>query len=587
MHRTLRSIAAVSTAMLLLAPVAGASVTNSGRFDVPRSGFAPPSTVLRTGSAESVGLDPAPLNTAFEQLQRWTNTAPGRAHPMYAGAVGLLAHDGTVVRHEASGYQVRYADRQGTELPASEREPASTDTAFDIASVTKLFTSMAVLQEVDRGQVELDAPVADYLPGFGQNGKERITVRQLLTHTSGLQAEVQLWELPPHQRVPALLRLRPEHEPGTQYTYSDPNMMTLGLLLEKITGQPLNHVVSERITGPLGMSDTGYRPTDGRTAPGEPEVPRDRIAATEVQVDPSRGLVHGEVHDENAWSLGGVSGHAGIFSTAHDLAVLGQSVLNGGTYAGQRVLSPRSTRLMLTNFNSGFPGNSHGLGFELNQRFYMAGLSGPRTAGHTGFTGTSLVLDPDSSSLAVLLTNRVHPSRDWGSNNPAREALAQGLAESLAVRPRYGDDSWFTNHAGTLRTGSIGPASGPIDIRFDAFLDTQNDPDGTDPLLVEYTTDGQHWKRIPVSAKGRGAPAGNHTELAGSGHRGWWSVHGRIHPEPGQQLQLRWRYAPDEQYTGRGVHVDGLRVTDGSRVLLDGEREPDRVEVHGWRAVSR
>lgn len=403
-----------------------------GRFDRPQGVVAPPDTVLRSGEPTEVGLAPGPIAAAVRDIAAGTEPAAGREHPMYAGAVSLLAHDGVVVSHEATGHELRYADGTGTELPPHQREPAGPDTIFDVASVTKLFTSIAVLQLVEDGEVELDAPVATYVPEFAAGGKRAITVEQLLTHTSGLPAEVKLWELPPEQRVPAVLRLEPENSPGTTHTYSDPNMITLGVLVERVSGSALDEIVAERITQPLGLADTGFTP---------PRHTWDRIAATEFQRDPPRGMVRGEVHDENAWSLGGVAGHAGVFSTARELAVLGQALLNGGTYHGRRILEPATVATMLKDHDQDFSGHACGLGFELDQRWYMGGLSGPRTAGHTGYTGTSLVLDPASRSVAVLLTNRVHPSRSWGSNNPARLALAQGLAESLAVQWRSGDYS--------------------------------------------------------------------------------------------------------------------------------------------------
>lgn len=570
------SVATLSSTALTL--TAGAASMTGGRFDRPQPGFADPDTVLRSGDPAEVGVSGERLDAAFDRIAAWTETTPERAHPMYAGAVGLVAHQGTVVHRAAAGHELRYSDETGAELPPQQRERAHEDTIFDIASVTKLFTSIAALREVDDGRIELDTPVAEYLPEFGTHGKDGITVRQLLTHTSGLPAEVQLWTLPPTERVPAVLDLEPERAPGTSYTYSDPNMITLGLLVERVTGNPLDEVVADGITEPLGMADTGYRPS-----PDE----QHRIAATEYQSDPDRGMVRGEVHDENAWSLDGVAGHAGIFSTADDLAVLGQTILNGGTYDGTRVLSEWSTRAMLTNFNTDFPEDAHGLGFELDQRWYMAGLSGPRTAGHTGFTGTSLVLDPDSGSIAVLLTNRVHPTREWGSNNAARETLAHGLAGALAVRPTHGATSWFAADTATLRSSDLGPVRGDVDVRFDAFVDTQRDSDGTDALILESTVDGRRWEPVPVRAHGRGAPGETTTELAGYGHRSWWHVHAAVPAEPGEQVRLRWRYAPDAEYSGRGVHLDGIRAHDPGGTLLDGEREPERFAADGWIATSR
>ncbi|MEV0697482.1 serine hydrolase domain-containing protein [Saccharopolyspora sp. NPDC050389] len=571
-----------AVALLSVTALAGSATASPGHahghFDRPQDGFAPADTRLSDGSPEEVGLDPGPIDAALRQIEAWTNQAPGREHPMFAGAVSLLTHEGVVVRRAAVGHELRYADGIGTELPPEQREPMHRDTIFDVASISKLFTSIAVLQAVDDGNVRLDEPVATYLPEFGVNGKQSIIVEQLLTHTSGLQPEVQLWKLPPEQRIPTVMQLTPDHQPGTNYAYSDPNMITLGLLVERVSGAPLDQVVAERITGPLGMTDTGYNP---------PAAELHRIAATEYETEPPRGMVRGQVHDENAWSLGGVAGHAGVFSTADDLAVLGQAVLNGGTYSGNRILSEDSVEKMLTDFNDAFPGNSHGLGFELDQRWYMAGLSGPRTAGHTGFTGTSLVIDPTSRSVAVLLTNRVHPSRQWGSNNAARQALAQGMARALAVKPALGSESWFSEHGGTLTTDALGPVSGPTQVSFYAFVDTQRDGDGTDPLLVESSVDDAGWRPVTLQASGPGAPDEPQGSLAGAGHRNWWKVRGTVDANAGQQLRLRWRYAPDDKYTGRGVNVDGVHVADRDATLLDGELEAARLHPEGWLSTSR
>lgn len=587
MRRTVLTIALLSAIALTTGPACAGQQGNvvHGHFDRPQPGFAPVETELSDGSPEDAGLVPEPIEAAQQQIAEWARTPPpGREHPMYPGAVSLLAHDGKVVSRQAVGNEVLYADRQGTPLPPDQRQAMAPDTVFDIASITKLFTSIATLQQAEAGKVRLDAPVATYLPEFGANGKESITVQQLLTHTSGLQSEAQLWKLPPEQRIPSIMSLTPEKPPGSAYEYSDPNMITLGLLVERVAGAPLDEVVRGRIAEPLGMDDTGYNP---------PPEQLDRIAATEFQTDPQRGMVRGRPQDENAWSLGGVAGQAGIFSTADDLAVLGQALLNGGAYQGNRILTVNSVDQMLTNYNGAFPGDSHGLGFELDQRWYMAGLSSPRTAGHTGFSGTSLVLDPLSRSVAVLLTNRVHPTREWGSNNPARVALAQGLAQALAVRPVHGSDAWFTGsgtdpRSATLTTDSLGDITGHARISFDAFVDTQNDSDGADPLTVESSVDnGATWQPVPLTATGPGGPQGPQRMLAGAGHRAWWQVRGSVAAEPGQQVLLRWHYAPDEEYVGRGVSIDGISVSDRDGTLLDGERQPERFTPDGWTTTDR
>jgi CubicO group peptidase (beta-lactamase class C family) len=307
------------------------------------------------------------------------------------------------------------------------------DTIFDIASITKLFTSLVIMRLVEDGAVCLDRPVAGYLPEFtedhqngGALGKESVTVRQLLVHTSGFPAQVPIWsDYPdPPARIRGVLTAPLGNAPGTEYCYSDLNLITIGELARRVDGRPLDRLVTDLICRPLRMADTGFCPGPGLVA---------RIAATEDERVPSRGLVCGQVHDENAWALGGVAGHAGLFSTAADLAVLAQTIINGGSYRGHQILHPDTLRQMLTNQIPQFPGHDHGLGFELNQPRYMGRLAGPHTCGHTGFTGTSMVIDIDRQMFVILLTNRVHPSRDWGGINPARAMIADAVADELDV----------------------------------------------------------------------------------------------------------------------------------------------------------
>jgi hypothetical protein len=239
---------------------------------------------------------------------------------------------------------------------------------------------------------------------------------------------------------------------------------------------------------------------------------------------------------------------------------------------------------MLTNYNEAFPNNPHGYGFELNQLWYMGALAGPRTAGHTGFTGTDVVIDPASRSFAILLTNRVHPSRSWGSINIARETLATGLAKSLAVRPQRGRDSWYSGigdaSSASLTTVDLHPR-GPVRVNFDAFVDTES----TDRLVLEATTDGQTWTTVPLSARGRGAPDETVNSLGGYGHRAWWRVEAEL--PHAAVITLRWRFATDARYTGRGVHLDEIVVTDRGRTLLNGEKEPHKLQPEGWQRRSR
>ncbi|HEV7649403.1 MAG TPA: serine hydrolase [Actinophytocola sp.] len=571
----LATVTTTASATASAEPRHGDGVT--GRFDRPQEGYAPAGTVLRTGSPHSAGLDPAPVDAAVDRIDGWTRADPATGHPLFSGAVSLLAHDGVVVKRATAGYALRYADAAGTELPDADKVAMRTNTIFDMASVSKLFTSIIVMQLVESGRVDAQAPVATYLPEFGVNGKESITVAQLLTHTSGLVSWLPLWSAYPDvpSRIAAVMDVAPHNPPGSTYEYSDLNLITLGVMVERLTGKTLDRLVAERITRPLRLVDTGYNP---------PASKLDRIAATEYEAAPPRGMVRGSVHDENAWSLGGVAGHAGVFSTADDMAVLAQTILNGGTYRGHRILRESTVTAMLTNHNQSFPGDDHGFGFELNQMWYMGGLSGPRTAGHTGFTGTDLVIDPASRSFAILLTNRVHPSRDWGSINIARETLCTGLAKALAVRPEVGRDAWYSGigdaSQATLTTVALQPDS-PVRVNFDAFVDSES----TDFLVVEASTDGTSWTALPMNVTGPGAPGETVNSLSGSGPRSWWNVDVRI--PHAAEITLRWRFTTDTRYTGRGIFLDALTVTDGGRTLLNGEKEPHKLQADGWQLRSR
>ena len=576
-----------------------------GRFDQPQTdGFAPAGTVLHDGTPASVGLDPAPIDAALATVHACTEVCAlsQAGKPMVAGAVTLFVHDGVIVTRDAYGYALRYSDANFTELPPAQRVPMRTDTIFDMASVTKLFTTIIVMQLAEQGVLDVDAPVAPYLPEFGVNGKAGITIKQMLTHTSGLVPTLELWRDYPNKaaRIKAVMDVTPINPPGTAYVYSDLNLITLGVLAERMTGKPLDVLVRERVTQPLHMVDTGYNPSPALIG---------RIAATEdvEYTNPPRGIVRGQVHDENANSFGGVAGHAGIFSTADDMAIIGQMLLNGGIYDGHRILSEATVKEMLVNYNTQFPQDSHGLGFELNQRWYMDALSGPRTAGHTGFTGPDIVLDFASRSIVVFMSNRIHPTRDVGSNSGLRRAVAHGLGLALAVPHRHDNEEWYADipEASTASLQVAQPLAarrGSLVVDFDAFVDV----DAVDSLTLEVSVDGgATWRAVPVAATGPGAPQGTVTTLSASGHRSWWQVHAALADiGPGRPVRLRWRYstgakslfgrarledpnAPMRAGVGRGVFLDGITVSDNLGVLLDGGSHPEAFSPTSFRLTTR
>ncbi|GAB2727889.1 serine hydrolase [Streptomyces bullii] len=539
---------------------------------------------LRHGSAERAGLLPAHLRQLVTDAEAFLGPSP--RHPWYAGAVLLAGRGGTVALHHPIGMAVRYRayDEKtdtGVEFPPDRQIPMTEDTVFDLASVSKLFTSILAVQQMERGALALEAPVASYLPDFGRAGKQGVTIRQLLTHTSGFRAWIPLYKAPTYEeKIRLVLDEAPVSPPGTTYLYSDLNLISLQLVLEKITGRALDALLREEITGPLGLSRTRYNP---------PASWRPGIAATEDARAPwsglDRGLVWGEVHDENAFSLGGVAGHAGVFSCAWDLAVLGRTLLNGGVHGRARILAPESVELMFTDFNTAFPGDEHGLGFELYQHWYMGGMATPRTAGHTGFTGTSLVLDPTTDSFLVVLGNSVHPVRGWRSGSAPRVAAANHLARAVPVRPVRGRTAWFSGLASatiaTLTLPALDTSSGAR-LRCALWWDTEP---RSDLLFLEASADGgADWRPVPFSTvRGDQAPQEHPLgSVTGFSGRTW---HRLTAPLPAaRQLTLRWRCATDRSYVGRGAYVDGLRVESADGVLFDEARPADaaRVQPVGW-----
>ena len=273
-------------------------------------------------------------------------------------------------------------------------------TIYDLASLTKVVgTTTALMVLYDEGRLDLDAPVQRYLPDFIGEGKDAVTVRHLLTHRSGLPAGRELWRIAstPADARRIVLETPLGCRPGVCYTYSDLGADILGWVAESISGQSLDAFLHERVFQPLGMNDTGFSPHDSV---------RYRVAPTEVS--PPRGYpIKGEVHDENAYALGGVAGHAGLFSTSADLAVFAQMMLNGGSYDDVRIVSD-STVALFTRRAAG----TRALGWDTADGQGGSGEFLTETAyGHTGYTGTSMWIDPDHEMFVVLLTNRVHAAR--------------------------------------------------------------------------------------------------------------------------------------------------------------------------------
>ncbi len=276
----------------------------------------------------------------------------------------------------------------------------SRESIYDLASLTKVVaTTTAIMLLYDAGTVDIDAPVSRYLPDFSGGLRDQVTVRHLLTHRAGLPAGRELWRIAktPAEARAAVLASPIQCTPGSCYEYSDLGADLLGFVAEAASGQTLDVFLERSVFAKLGMTDTHFRPDAMSSV---------RIAPTEIA--PPRGYpLRGEVHDENAYALGGVAGHAGLFSTADDLSVFAQMMLDGGVYNGVRIVSDSAVAL----FTKRAAGH-RALGWDTCDGGAGCGqYMSERAFGHTGFTGTSLWIDPDRQMFVILLTNRVHAAR--------------------------------------------------------------------------------------------------------------------------------------------------------------------------------
>jgi len=361
------------------------------------------------------------------------------------GGVVIIGHKDAVVYRKAFG----------SRSLEPTREAMTADTIFDLASLTKVIaTTTAVMQLVDEGRVRIDDPVAAYLPEFAQNGKSQITVRELMTHFSGLPPDLELKEAW-HGRDTAFkmaMQVQPTNPPGTKFVYSDINFEVLGFIVQKVTGVPLNEYTATHVFAPLDMTETAFLPPASW-------VPR--IAPT--QYDEDGIMLRGVVHDPTARRMGGVAGHAGLFSTADDLAKFAQNLLSDHP----KVLTRKTIEEMSTPQQPGSGSILRGLGWDIDSPY-----SGPRgklfpvgSFGHTGFTGTSIWIDPESDTYIILLTNAVHPNGK-GNVLALRRQLADAVVEALHLtfpeNPEkragtipHASDSTTTDRRAILRPGEV------------------------------------------------------------------------------------------------------------------------------------
>jgi CubicO group peptidase (beta-lactamase class C family) len=370
--------------------------------------------LLAAGCPVPSPVTPPPA-LAFEEVDRLLDGY--RERGAFPGGVLAVGHRGGLLHLHPFG-RLTYEE---------DAPPVTADTLYDLASLTKVVapTTMAMIL-VDEGKLDLDQAVQELLPGFQGAGKEAVTVRHLLTHSSGLPALAPLYKEiqgrePYLERIQAMDLVYPT---GSRSTYSDLGMILLGEILERAAGQPLETFVRTRVLDPLEMRGTLFLP---------PAALLPRIAPTEI--DPWRGrLVHGEVHDENAFAMGGVAPHAGLFGTAGDLARFARMLLNRGTLDGRRIMSRQTVDLFTRR--AGIPDSDRALGWDTKSaEGSSAGtLFSPSSFGHTGYTGTSLWIDPERGLFVILLTNRVHPTRENNLIREVRPAVADAVVRALTFR---------------------------------------------------------------------------------------------------------------------------------------------------------
>ena len=336
------------------------------------------------------------------------------------GAVLWLEHGGT-------NYHKSYGER--ALFPVAE--PMTEDTIFDAASLTKVIaTTPAVMLLVQRGLVKIDAPVQDYIEEFRRDGKDAITVRHLLTHTSGLRAGLSPRPEGARSAIHMACQEKVTNAPGTFFRYSDINFILLGELVQRVSGQPLQQFTLEQIFRPLGMKDTRYLPRSEN---------QPRIAPTER--NGTNDWLRGVVHDPTARAMEGVAGHAGLFTTAADLARFARMMLNLGELDGVRLFRPETVSAMTAVQSPAGVTAKRGLGWDIDTGYSRRGEIFPLGSyGHTGFTGTALWIDPYSKTFWVLLSNRVHPDGQGNitalqKNLSTLAARAAGLEILVPTKP--------------------------------------------------------------------------------------------------------------------------------------------------------
>ena len=369
---------------------------------------------------------PAQAGFSAEKLQRIDKVIDGEVKQGFPGAVLVVARNGKIVKASAYGWARMYDGKRL--LPVAERQPMTVDTMFDIASNTKIYATIFAFMKLNgEGRVNPDDLVCTYLPEFTGQGREKIRISDVMSHSAGFAPDVgfhrpeagSFYSLDRKRTERLLNKVPVTYERGTKQVYSDTDYMLLGTIVEKITGQRLDAYVEKEIYRPLGLTHTLFLPLQKGFAPTA-------CAATEICGNTRCGMVsfpgvrthtlQGEVQDEQSWySMGGVAGHAGLFSRAGDLAVLAQVVLNGGSYGTYKLCRPWIVSDYMRPRNA-----KYALGWNIaapGREWEFGSHASPSVVGHSGWTGTDIVIDPAYGLVIVLLTNRVHAPNVPGKPN--------------------------------------------------------------------------------------------------------------------------------------------------------------------------
>jgi len=395
-----------------------------------RSTPKPPAPGLRTAASTLLAVLGLVISATARQ------SAPGfsRIDELVLEGIAAGQTPGAVVV-VGRGDQTLYQKAIGLRATVPSTEAMTLDTVFDLASLTKVVgTTTAAMTLVEEGRLRLNDPVASYVPGFERNGKGSITIRHLMTHVSGLRPDV---DLHPWSGYDAAIELakdeKPTAAPGDAFVYSDINFFLLGDIVQRITKQSLDAYLKARVFGPLGMTETGFLPPKTllpRIAPTERCGEQDAFPCKRPDLAPLRGIVH----DPTARRMGGIAGHAGLFSTAHDLQLFARMLLGKGRLGSTRVLSEASVASMTTRQTPVAMTAVRGLGWDIDSQY--SGNRGDlfpvgRSYGHTGFTGTSLWIDPTSNSYVIFLSSRLHPD-GTGDVGQLRSKVATVAAAAIS-----------------------------------------------------------------------------------------------------------------------------------------------------------